>query len=112
MNPENSASHEVRMTTHCPDCGELDLSADQLWLVLTSAGRAHYDFICPECGRLERRPITLDQAAELAPYLAVEELDVPAEALEIHDDAPLTLDDLIDLMADLERPLSLAMLDD
>ncbi len=35
--------------------------------------------------------------------VAVEELDVPVEALEPHDRDPLTDDDLIELMLDVER---------
>ena len=34
--------------------------------------------------------------------IPVEEVSVPAEALETHEGSPLTADDLIDLMVDLE----------
>ena len=36
-------------------------------------------------------------------FAAVEELDVPAEALEPHHGEPLTEDDLIELMLEVER---------
>ncbi len=39
----------------------------------------------------------------LGGLVAVEELDVPVEALEPHDRDPLTDDDLIELMLDVER---------
>ena len=41
--------------------------------------------------------------ALLAELVAVEELEIPAEALESHDGPPLTSDDLLDLVLALER---------
>ena len=86
----------------CPCCGPVDLGSDQLWLVLATApGRSHFAFHCPGCGRTERRPADADTVAVLSPLVAVEELDVPAEALEAHEGSALTTDDLIDLMLTL-----------
>ena len=99
----------ARFSTTCPTCGELELTSDQMWLVLTSAGRAHYAFVCPDCGLHVRRTVDDDTAAMLAPFMAVEEIDVPAEAQESHDGPPLELDDLIDLMLDLEHELTASL---
>jgi hypothetical protein len=94
---------DLQISVHCPDCGEVDLAAEQLWLVLTSAtGNAHYDFLCPICDAHVRHHADQATVELLAPLVAVEELHVPAEALESHVGSPLTLDDLIDLMLGLE----------
>ena len=90
----------------CPRCGEIDLAVDQVWLVVPSvAGRTHLCFRCTECGEVARGPLTEAAVAFLVDLIAVEELDVPAEALEVHSGAPLHLDDLVDLMLALESPI-------
>ncbi|MGH8937955.1 MAG: hypothetical protein ACRDV2_01245 [Actinomycetes bacterium] len=96
---------EPLFSASCPDCGDVDLRAEQLWLVLTSPpGHAHYDFHCPGCTAHVQRhadPATVTGLAELVP---VEELEVPQEALEPPDGDTLTMADLIDLMLSLEAP--------
>ena len=93
---------ETFFTIGCPDCGPIDLTADQLWLVVPSVGEAHCDFFCPDCGEYTREEIAADAVEILAPLVAVEEVDVPAELLEVHEGPALTVDDLIDFMRDLE----------
>ena len=94
---------EIAISASCPDCGEVELAVDQLWLVLTGAtGTDHYDFRCPDCAALVRHAADEATVALLSPLVPVEELDVPAEALERHVGSPLTLDDLIDLMLSLD----------
>ena len=85
----------------CPDCGDIELAADQLWLVRPSAGEAHYDFFCTECGDLVRCVAGPSAVAFLAPLVAVEEMDVPAEALEPKSGRPLTMDDVLDFANEL-----------
>ena len=89
-------------TVHCPDCGDIDLTADELWLVLPNAGAAHYDFVCPDCRSHVRHEADEAMVSFLGGLVATEELEIPAEALEDHTGQPLTLDDLIDLMVSLE----------
>ncbi len=89
----------------CPRCGEIDLGYDQVWLVVASTpDRSHYCFHCTRCGQLERVHATDAVVAILAELVAVEALDVPAEALEAHHGSALTLDDLLDLMLALDAP--------
>ena len=95
-------TRETRFTVSCSHCGEVDLATDQLWLVVPTSGGAHFDFHCPGCGQYVRRALDDTEVDLLAPLVAVEELDVPPEALEPHDGPPLTVDDLIDLMLALE----------
>ena len=88
----------------CPDCGLIQLDRHQLWLVLTpSLLPSHIAFHCPDCGLLVRSPAHPAAVEVLGDLVAVEELDVPVEALEPHDREPLTEDDLIELMLDVER---------
>ena len=89
---------------HCPDCGVTQLDSDQLWLVLAPSPLPdHIAFHCPDCGTLVRSHAQPDAVALLSGLVAVEELDVPAEALEPHHAEPLTEDDLIELMLEVER---------
>ena len=94
--------YETIFNTICPDCGEIELASDQLWLVLPSRGDNHYDFICPDCGTHVQHTIDSDAVEILAPFVACETIDVPAEALESHEGPALTVDDLIDFMLALE----------
>ena len=66
------------------------------------AGAPHFDFVCPERRQLIRSLLDKAQVDLLATLVAVEELDIPDEALEVHDGPALTADDLIDLMLALE----------
>jgi len=90
---------DVEFSAICATCGEVDLGSDQIWLVLTShPARNRYAFRCPRCSAVAQRPADHDTVALLARIVAVEQVDIPAEALESHVGATLTVDDLIDLM--------------
>ena len=95
-------NQELQLSANCPECGEVELAAEQLWLVLTGTGSDHYDFRCPRCATFVRYPADEAIVALLAQLVSVEELDVPAEALESHIGSPLTLDDRIDLMLSVD----------
>ena len=95
--------NDARFSVQCPACAEVELASDELWLVLPSAGDAHYDFFCPECGDLVRHVAGPSAIAFLAPLVAVEEMEVPSEALEPKSGPPLTVDDLLDFARDLAR---------
>jgi hypothetical protein len=94
----------VVLSVLCPSCGEVDLSADQVWLVIASAKtRSQYRFRCSSCDQSVSRHADDTVIALLAELVAVEELEIPAEALESHDGPPLTPDDLLDLLLALEE---------
>lgn len=98
-------SAAARFTARCPDCGEVELLPEQMWLVLTNVpGRDHYGFHCPECGRTHRHAADPATVSLLAALLPVETLDLPAEALEQHTGPAITIDDVLDAMLVLERP--------
>lgn len=94
---------DAMVATICPTCGEIELRAEQLWLVLEEpTGQAHVDFRCPRCAETISYQVegeTLEVLLELVP---VEEVRLPAEIFERPAGPPLTTDDLIDLMLDLE----------
>jgi acyl carrier protein len=95
---------DVVLTVICPSCGEVDLTTDQVWLVIASAAdRSHYRFRCAGCNLSVRRPADETVVALLAELVAVEEFEIPAEALETHDGPALTSDDLLDLVLALEQ---------
>jgi hypothetical protein len=95
---------DVVLTVLCPACGEVDLTSDQVWLVIASvSSRSHYGFRCSNCEQSVSRHADESVVAVLAQLVAVEELEIPAEALESHDGPPLTPDDLLDLVLALEE---------
>ena len=97
-------TNEIEFDAQCPTCGEVRLTGDELWLVLTPGDAAdHYAFRCPGCCDHVRCAVDDQTAAVLAELIPVEELSVPAEALEQHSGAALTEDDLIDFGAELAR---------
>ena len=103
-NVMNDYRNGVVLSVLCPSCGEVDLSSDQVWLVIAnSPNRSHYLFRCTTCEQAVSRHADDTVIALLAELVAVEELEIPAEALESHDGPPLTPDDLLDLLLALEE---------
>jgi predicted RNA-binding Zn-ribbon protein involved in translation (DUF1610 family) len=97
-------SEDLILDAECPRCGLVELERDQVWLVLASeATRSHYAFACPGCEQVVRHHADGDIVAVLLPLLAVETLDVPAEALEVRGGPTLTADDLLDFCLALDR---------
>ena len=97
-------TNDIEFDARCPGCGEVRLTGDQLWLVLTTGDVDDYfAFRCPGCAGLVRCPADAGTADLLAGLVPVEELVVPDEALESHRGAALNEDDLIDFGAYLAR---------
>ena len=90
----------------CPTCGTVERRAEDFELAICSYGPASwYAFDCPKCGVRIQKPAT-EKAIELliAEGVAPRYWTIPAEALEMHDGPPFTIDDLIELHEILERP--------
>lgn len=89
----------------CPFCGQVELAPEQIELTICDpAARSTYTFLCPACRVTVRKPaaahaITLLVSGGVAAHVLV----VPLEALERHTGPPLTSDDLLDLLIDLEQ---------
>lgn len=68
--------------------------------------RSTYVFTCPSCNVLIVKPAADSRVrrALLAVGVRSVEWSIPAELTEVHHGAPLTEDDLIDLMLLLEQP--------
>ena len=95
---------EPILDAECPRCGRVELAPDQAWLVLASeSALSHYAFTCPSCTTYVRHHADDVIIKVLVPVLAVEVLDVPAEALEVRTGPALTTDDLLDFCLELDR---------
>ena len=93
--------------TKCPSCGDVDMAADDISLLLTSSGdRGEYGFTCPECfvevsKPANRKTVALLIAAGVEPAKLDEDVDVELPVLPLEDRAPdldaprFTLDDVI-----------------
>jgi hypothetical protein len=90
---------EAEFSVNCAVCGQVELATHQIWLVLADPPAGNrYVFSCPGCSTVEQRSADDDTVALLAHFVPVEQLDIPAEALEPRLGATLTTDDLIELM--------------
>jgi predicted RNA-binding Zn-ribbon protein involved in translation (DUF1610 family) len=102
---EENMTRDITLEASCPDCGRVELRTHQAWLVLSNSPvEDTLDFRCPSCAGHVRCPADHQTVTALAALVPVEEVHVPAEALERHTGRPLTLDDLIDLMLSLDPP--------
>ena len=87
----------------CPCCGEVELTADDVRLVVSShAPLSYYAFDCPTCTDEVRKPAD-DHIVSLLISGGVEPtmFEVPEEALEDKDGRPLGYDDLLDFVLHL-----------
>jgi hypothetical protein len=89
----------------CPTCGQVQLPPEVVHLVLcTPRARSSYWFPCPGCREAIRKPadehiISLLKGADVPVTL----LAVPLEALEPHSGPPLTANDVLDALLELEQ---------
>ena len=93
------------ITTRCTDCGDVDLLAEQMWLVADRAAGAHpLRLPLPaSASEVTRHHVDDETAGGAARSCSRSRRSaLPAEALETHAVPPLTADDLIDLMVDLD----------
>ena len=82
----------------CPTCGEVELTSDDVSLMVCSqASLSYYAFTCPACLDEVRKPaddhvITLLMSGGVKPVV----WEIPAEAVEPKHGPALTYDDLLD----------------
>lgn len=82
----------------CPDCGEVELTAADVRLMVCShSPSSYYAFACDGCGAEVRKPAD-DHVVSLLISGGVQAVvwELPAEALETHDGAPIGYDDVLD----------------
>lgn len=90
----------------CPDCAEVDLSADDILLRVGVVGVNNtYAFSCPSCRRFVEKPaddriVRLLLSGGVVPML----VHVPAEVLEHRPGPPISHDDLLEFHELLKRP--------
>ncbi len=89
----------------CPSCGDVELTAAQVRLVVcTVADWSYYSFTCDQCTDEVRKPAGAEVVSLLRTGgVKVERWTVPAEALEEHDGPAIAYDDVLDFALWLER---------
>src|SRR5471032_1079687 len=98
----------------CPTCGEVELTADDLTLMVCSqAPLSYYAFRCPRCIEEIRKPAD-DHIISLliSGGVRATNWNIPAEALEEHDGSSISYDELLDFALAVERTDYLAALAD
>lgn len=82
----------------CPDCGDVELSAQQMQILVCSADlAAAYAFRCPVCRLMVTKPTDHRVVDVLVSSgVPLRTWDVPAEIEEIHDGPAITWDDLLE----------------
>jgi hypothetical protein len=94
----------------CHDCGEVELTnADVTLMVCSHAALSYYTFVCPKCTHDVRKPAD-DHVVSLLMSGGVRAVvwEIPAEALEPHDGAVISYDDVLDFALQLSRSDMLA----
>lgn len=88
----------------CPDCGEVDLTADDILLRIGARASVNtYGFSCPRCSEFvekhaDERVIRLLLSGGVMPTL----VHVPAEILETRMGPPINYDDLLNFHEKLQ----------
>ena len=82
----------------CPVCGDVELTPDQLRLVVcTRSEWSYYAFCCTRCGDEVRKPADDEIVALLmSGGVAATPWHIPAEAMEEHTGAVISYDELLD----------------
>jgi hypothetical protein len=107
---EGHAMTTIKAT--CPTCGEVELTADDLTLMVCSqASLSYYAFRCPRCIEEIRKPAD-DHIISLliSGGVRATNWNVPAEALEEHDGSSISYDELLDFALAVDRTDYLAAL--
>lgn len=94
----------------CPMCGDVQLSYDQVRVVLHPVReRSFYSFTCHTCRDEVNKPATPEVVRLLRMGGVVPEIaDFPAEAAEEHHGPALTYDDLLDFAIWLDGATTIA----
>jgi len=96
----------------CPSCGEVELTSDDVRLMVCSHPPfSYYAFDCPGCASEVRKPADEHVVSLLmSGGVGVTVWELPAEALEPKVGPALTYDDLLDLATALTTTDTLAAL--
>lgn len=89
----------------CPSCGDIELTPQQVRLVVCSVKSwSYYAFTCTTCLDEVRKPAGRDVVALLiSGGVVAEPWNIPAEALEEHRGPVLSYDDVLDFALWLEH---------
>ncbi len=90
----------------CPTCGEVELTPEDIELrVCTQPSSSYYQFECPLCDEMIRKPAD-DRVVQLliSGGVSATVWQLPDEVREQHDGPSFTTDDLLDFHLLLEQP--------
>jgi hypothetical protein len=95
----------------CPSCGDVELTSAQVRLVVCSVQDwSFYAFTCHTCHDEIRKPAATDVITLLQSGGVLAEMwAVPAEAMETHEGAAITYDDVLDFALRLQAIDDLAI---
>jgi hypothetical protein len=91
--------------TSCPVCGDVELTPAQMRLVVcTRSEWSFYSFLCTTCQDEIKKPADGEVVTLLVSGgVVAEQWVIPAEAMEEHNGAPITYDDVLDFALGLDR---------
>lgn len=92
----------TKIAATCPLCAGVEITPKELTLVVGGSS-AYYEFSCPKCTDHIRRE--LDHNDKAIPELikaGVNLIEIPLEALEVHDGPVITHDDILEFHELLE----------
>jgi uncharacterized protein YlaI len=96
----------TRIEATCPTCGTVERAPEDFELSVCSfAPASWYAFVCPECTeRVQKHADERVVELLIAEGVSPTSWQFPAELLEEHTGAPLTMDDLLDFHLLLASP--------
>lgn len=91
--------------TSCPLCGDVDLSHFDLALYIYEnvPARSYYSFRCGGCDEMVTKEAPLDIIAQLDGVVFTSRIQIPEEALEIHEGDPISMNDVLDMILTLQE---------
>lgn len=104
------ANEESTIKATCPSCGDVELTRQQVRLVVCSVKSwSYYAFTCATCQNEVRKPARPGAVALLiSAGVIAEHWHVPAEALETHIGPAISSDEVLDFTLWLEQADMLA----
>lgn len=95
---ERKARSVATIRATCPTCGDVELTSQQMQILVCSADlAAAYAFRCPECRLMVTKPTDHRVVDVLVSSgVPLRTWDVPAEIEEVHEGPAITWDDILD----------------
>lgn len=91
--------------TSCPLCGDVDLSHFDvaLYIYENVLERSYYSFRCGGCDELVAKYASEEIIKQLECAVFTSRIQIPNEALELHEGDPISMNDVLDMILDLQE---------